>query len=76
MRSTASNLSSIGLHSCLMLSFKLSISLSIGMVTLKWVSSPSMRHRRVYVEGILDGSGSEKLEEEKGEVVEWKGTKV
>ena len=64
MRSAAANLSSFGLHFCLMLSFKSSTSLSIGMMTLNGVLSPPMRHRRVYVDDIL--GGSEKLEEEKG----------
>jgi hypothetical protein len=64
MRSLAAKLSSIGLHFCLMLSFKSAISLSIGMMTLNVVLSPSMRHQRVYVDDILDGR--EKLEEEKG----------
>jgi hypothetical protein len=64
MRSLAANISSIGLHSCLMLCFKSPISLSIGMMTLNGFLPPSMRHQRVYVDDILDGR--ETLEEEKG----------
>jgi hypothetical protein len=64
MRSLAANFSRVGLHSCLMQSFKSSMSLSIGMMTLNGFLAPSMRHKRVYVDGILDGS--EKVAKEKG----------
>jgi hypothetical protein len=63
MRSAASNFSSMGLVLLLIFSLKSSISLSIDMMTLNVVLSPSMRHQRVYVDDILDGS--EKLGEEK-----------
>jgi hypothetical protein len=63
MRSAASNFSSMGLVLLLIFSLKSSISLSIDMMTLNVVLSPSMRHQRVYVDDILDGS--ENLGEEK-----------
>jgi hypothetical protein len=57
MRFAASNLSSRWLLICFRLRLKSSISPSIGIKTLNAVLSPSMRHQRVYVDDILDGSG-------------------
>jgi hypothetical protein len=69
VRSLASTLlSTLFLRSSLIDFFKSAISLSIGIVTLNVVLSPSMRHQKVYVD-IL--GGSEKLEK-RGVVVERK----
>jgi hypothetical protein len=73
MRSLATNFSRRGPLSCLIDSFKSAISLSIGIMTLNTVLSPSMRHQKVYVD-ILGGSEKEVWWWRERKVEEWSGS--